>query len=269
MNSRLTRRQYVAASTTATLALAGGCLDRIDSGLSGETDDGGPEDITDEPGWTTYRGDAARSGVRPSESGPGASLSVAWELEVADLLEELEGLEADEYALEKPLDDSDAFTRTRISISNVVLTGSVVVWTIGYSWVDTNAEREKYQLRVIAADRETGTIEWSHELETPEESLMYNWFGPEVGERGVYVPHEIDDRIEFVVYDPDTGEVAEGVSLELPHEIGQPLVADETVYVVENEAGGATLHAFDAADGASEWAVEHPAGGDVGRGYRT
>ncbi|MCU4974486.1 PQQ-like beta-propeller repeat protein [Halobacteria archaeon AArc-m2/3/4] len=268
MNSRFTRRQYVAAVTTATLASTGGCLDRLDAGLSGETEDRDPEGDTDEPGWTTYRGDAAKSGTRPARSGPGTSLSVAWELEVSDLLEELEGLEADEYALEKPLDDSDAFTRTRIGTSSVVLTGSVVVWTIGYSWVDTNTETEteKYQLRVIAADRETGTIEWSYELETPEESLMYDWFAPEVGERGVYVPHETDDGIELVVYDPDTGEVAEDVSLELPHEIGQPLVADGTVYVVENEADGATLHAFDAADSTSEWAVEHPTGGDVGRG---
>ncbi|MCU4741697.1 PQQ-binding-like beta-propeller repeat protein [Natronoglomus mannanivorans] len=263
MNSRFTRRQYVAAVTTATLASTGGCLGRLDAGLSGETDDGGPEDTTDELGWTTYRGDAAKSGVRPAGSGPGTSLSVAWELEVSDLLEKLEGLEADEYTLEKPIDDSDPFTRTRISISSVVLTGSVVVWTIGYSWIDTNTETEKYQLRVVAADRETGTIEWSHELETPEESLMYDWFAPEVGERGVYVPHEIDDGIELVVYDPDTGELAEDVSLELPHEIGQPLVADGTVYVVENEADGATLHAFDAADGTSEWAVDHPIRGNI------
>ncbi|WP_207588168.1 PQQ-binding-like beta-propeller repeat protein [Halomontanus rarus] len=270
MNSRLTRRQYVAAVTAAAIASASGCTDRVDAGLSGETGGDGPETDAHELEWTTHRGDAARSGVRPSESGPGASLSVAWELEVADLLEELEGLEADEYALEKPLDDSGsgARTTTETGISNVVLSGSVVAWTIGYSWIDRTAEEEeeKFRLRIVAADRETGAIRWSRELGTPEESRRHDWFAPEVGDAGIYVPHRNDDGIELLVHDPDTGELAEGFALELPHEIGQPLVADGTIYVVETDDGESRVRAFDAGDGESEWAVHHSTGAGFDRG---
>lgn len=190
-------------------------------------------------GWSTFRGDPARSGVRPASAGPGESLSVAWEVTAGDLVEEFHDADPDE---ERVLTGS---------VSWPVLAGGRGVWTHSYRGI----EAIDPTVRVVAADPEDGSVAWSVEPPVPDGTAS-NWFASEVDDGRLYLPAMVDDGLGLTVHDPETGEEQDRLSLGLSLVSGQPLVADGTVYVVEGVDDTATLRAFDAGDGTERWSVE-------------
>jgi outer membrane protein assembly factor BamB len=214
---------------TVTAALAG-C-----SALEGVLDGGNGGGTA---GWSTFRGDPARSGVRPASAGPGESLSVAWQATSRDLVEEFHDVDPEEAGV------------IQGEASWPVLAGEHAVWTHGYRGL----REPDPTVRVVAADPEDGSVAWSVEPPVPDGTAL-NWFAPEVDDGRLYVPASINDGLGLAVYDPATGEEQDRLDLGLPFLSGQPLVADGTVYVRESGQEGATLRAFDAGDGTERWAV--------------
>lgn len=195
-------------------------------------------------GWSTFRGDPARSGVRPAEAGPGESLSVAWEVTATDLIDEFHDVE-----------NLENLTATSEPSWPVVVDG-VVVWTVVYRAIPTGGGADSIDptVRLVAVDPEDGSVAWSVEPPVPDPAPS-NWFAPEVDDGRLYLPASVNEALGLAVYDPATGEEQDRLDLGLPILSGQPVVADGTVYVRESDRESATLRAFDASDGTEQWAV--------------
>lgn len=227
---------------TLSWSLAG--CNEIDNILGGDGS-GGPSGRT---GWSTYRGDAARTGVRPADAGPGDSLSVAWELSVEDVVQEIEDVDPDaESTVSSPFK------------SWPVLTDDFVVWVHHYLRYALESDDEQKSLRVLAVEPDDGSIAWSDPLTGADGDgppSVYGW-APEVDDGRLYVPHNGEDGLGMLVYDPATGERETRLDLGLPALSGQPVVTDGTIYVPSQESGGdGRLYAFDASDGSERWSAE-------------
>lgn len=195
-------------------------------------------------GWSTFRGDPARSGVSPASAGPGESLSVAWEATGRDLVEEFHDVE-----------NPDDLTVTA-EVSWPVVADGVVAWTVAYRGLATGGAADGVDptVRVVAADPADGSVAWSVEPPVPPGTASA-WFAPEVDDGRLYLPAWINENLGLAVYDPATGEEQDRLDLGLALRSGQPLVAAGTVYVRESGRERATLRAFDAGDGTERWAV--------------
>lgn len=272
MRKPVRRRKYLAVAATALGGLAG-CnglgpgdspetrerepTDKRTGGTDGES--GGVTDpattgspttdatATPESGtshWSTFRGDPARTGVRPLDAGPGESFAVSWTVSAADLLETFEDVDPD---------DVSPPPRTPFT-SWPVLTRSAVVWTVGYQWTDPDTDDLATALRVIAASPD-GTIQWSHDVDADGAPIVDSWYAPEVSDERIHVPVLGDEGIDVVALDPVDGTVVDRLSLGLSVRSSQPLVADGRLYVAETADRQGHLRAFDVADGAEAWSA--------------
>lgn len=234
------RRDLLRAGAVSLPAALAGCS-QID-GLLGDSD-------STPSGWSTFRGDPARTGVRPAEVGPGESPSEGWTLTTRDLLSEFHDVEPEELPL----------TPTTPYLSWPVTTDDHVLWTVGYTWYGPDAEERNRALRLVAADPADGSIAWSLDLGalsgTEGPLPVEGWFGPEVDGDRVHVPY-LYDGVGVAILDAASGDVERQLDLGLSTLSGQPLVADGTIYVAESASSGrGTLHAVDAGSGDTEWTV--------------
>lgn len=231
------RRDLLCTGAVAGTAALAGCSAL--EGILGTGSDGGTS------GWSTYRGDPARSGVRSAAAGPGDSPEIAWELTWADLAREFNGV-----------DDPSALQFTGRT-SWPVVAGGVVAWTTGYRGIPLADDADSIDptTRVVAADPVEGSVAWSATLS--EEAMEFDeWFAPVGGNGRLYVPDVVGGDLGLTAYDAASGEELDRLDLGLPITVSQPLVVDGTVYAVEGDADSTTLRAFDAGDGTEEWSVE-------------
>ncbi|MFC7238026.1 PQQ-binding-like beta-propeller repeat protein [Saliphagus sp. GCM10025317] len=266
METPLSRRSYVALAGATGLSAFGGCAEtnaRPESGRDagsdgeGEVEDGNSETnsnalddaaSTFADGWSTFRGDAARTGVRPGEAGPGDSVSVSWELTTAALVADLEGIDA----------PSETSAPRSIATSSPILTVEHVVWTVAYDFDPETGDREG-TIRLLAATRGGGEIAWSQEA-GKEDEVSYFRHAPAIDGSALYVPFSSEGDIGIAVFDPMTGEQWDRFEFGLSPTAGHPLVVDGTIYVRDGGDRRGKLRAFDAETGRSLWSVEcaHP-----------
>lgn len=220
--------------------------DRTDPGNGASS-----EDDDDRTRWSTFRGDAARTGVRSASAGPGESMSVAWELESLDLLEPLHDVEF----------DPDSIHVTGNYTSWPVVSTEHVIWVQGYEWHDwEDDDTSGESIRIIAADPDDGSIVWTNEVPNVEEYPQTDSgvFGAEIDGDSVYVPFLGVDGLGMVAYDLTSGDELDRFEFGLSLQCGQPVVEDNTIFfqefLVEESRG--MLHAFDADSGTNEWSVE-------------
>jgi len=259
MNRELDRRRLLHLGSAAAITMIAGCTGGSDGDgaddltLNGDDDD--DEQATDgseeadssdtvDSEWGTFRGDTARTGRVPEGGGPGASLSTAWELTRADLLEELEGIDTE--TLSMPIMTN--------AWSWPVLAGERVCWTVGLQWTDPETDDRTNDLWVVAADVATGELEWAVRLEETADRVQDAWFAPEVSGGRLYVPVLAADGVAIAVYDPADGTELGRLDLGRSSVMSHPTVVDGVVYVADDADDG-TLYAIDADDGAERWSV--------------
>lgn len=265
MGGLITRRRYAVLAGATALSAFAGCTggendpDESDLEFNDTGDDDGDDETDDSSSpdegtsrgdgtWSTFRGDPARTGVRTADSGPGDSLSTAWEMRTENLVAELEGAEADEGSLP---------TVTN-SISWPILTTEHAIWITGYQWTDPDADDRLNSLRVIAVNKTEGTIAWTREIGDDSGTAQEFWYAPELDGERLYVPTPTEDGIDLAIHDPATGDVTGRLELQLSVTSSQPTVVDGTVYVRDGGSDEARLRAFDAETGEPLWTVESP-----------
>lgn len=201
---------------------------------------------TEHTGWSTFRGDTARTGVRPGEAGPGGSISVAWEVTTADVVEEYHDLRITEEDLPM-INDRHSWP---------VVTNDHVVWLSSYEVIGSADTILDPRSRIIAVDPSSGSIDWSHEF-LQVDHLMAP-FGPEVEGDEIYVPIRADDQLEFVILDQNSGDELSRIETpQLSPLAGQPQVTSDTIYVIQPESNGRdSLHAIDTSTGETNWTID-------------
>lgn len=230
------RREYLTALGGVTAVGLAGCTDDLASG----------GDETDEPtrsGWSTFRGDAARTGARPADAGPGTPLSVEWETNRTDLIAEFGTVDPEEVQL------PNAYT------SWPVLNDEFVFWTIGYEWYESSGDDRGSGMWLVATDPEDGSTAWIHDVDTGGVGGT-SWWAPELDGGRLYHPYLEDGGLGIEVLDPSNGDVLERFALGLPIRSEQPLVSNGTIYLRAGSNAQGTLHAFDAVEGDAVWTVE-------------
>lgn len=222
------RREFALAGAGATVASLAGCSLFDDSSGSNEY-----------TGWTTFRGDPARTGVRDADAGPGESLSISWEATWHDILAEENGYPGDE--------DSPVAGR----VTWPVLSEENVIWTSTHRPLDKEEKSEPRE-QLVAVDQATGAIQWVQDLSA--QSILW-WYPPTMHDGELYLPEFHAREFGISVFDPETGDRKR--ELELGASVRNttiPLISDGRVYLTTTE-GDSTLHAFDSKTGEELWSV--------------
>lgn len=232
------RREFTAAGAGMLTAALAGCSQLQEA--IGQS----PASDTHE-GWTTFRGDHARTGYRPSADGPGESLSLDWEVTALELVEEVEGGDPDGY----PILTKD--------LTSPVLVDGIIAWTMVYEW---GRPRDRtVSFRAVAVDPETGEMQWSRELLDEEDAVAEAWFRLEVNDGELYAPTLFADEIGVTVFDPSTGDILRELDLGLSWWATELSVFEGTIIAAVSD--DEKLFAFDAETGDSLWDAEvvtHP-----------
>lgn len=249
-----------AGTVAATLAGCSALGNGPDEG-SGSSQDGGSGSSqdrgSDSAAWSTFRGDPARSGVRPASAGPGESLSVAWSIEppVPDgaasnwFAPEVDGERLYVPALINDglglavYDPATGEEQDRLDLGLAFLSGQPLV-AGGMVYV-RDSDREGATLR--AFDASDGTERWAVGASPPESG----WPGVSVTDGAVWTFDRRDGQA-FIARETADGNVRVQTPLpdlprslvaNAPAPLAPPTVVDGGVY---------------AAEGSLEWAVPLP-----------
>lgn len=260
----ISRRHLLNTSLASAGLLTAGCLGTVpEPGDDGTTDDDSIDDPPDID-WATIRGDPAMTGRRAAAHGPGDSLSLAWDLPVLSVVDEIESLTFDATD-QRNFSQAEEINTARNS--SPVLTDAHVVWTVAYVLADedeanndegTSQSSARYRVRVVAADPSSGEIAWDHPVDWVTDRVGRSFPSPVVGPSGVYALGTTTDGLILDVLDPVSGNRTDQFELDMAPDPFQPVIADEILYFVTRTDDGRVLHAVDATNGEHRWSVAHP-----------